>query len=220
MADLLFTGFLDEDLSNVANWDIATGLGVDTELPAGRVPAVGDTAWLGTDANTGSLICDHIYPTNAIGLYGGTYNAIDFVDNDGITLYGVTFNCTFTTNSASTNFEDGTYNGVVNITSGLELRNGTFNNTVYLSGASYTTGGTYNGPVVINDNGAGTAIGQGTYNDRVSFDSGYSFLYAVTSSAVAPPNKVLSGTSNLGVPGTASSGGALVVGSSGSGARF
>lgn len=85
-------------------------------------------------------------------------------------------------------------------TLGLAVVDGT---TVF-GNSAYAGSTVFNGPVQFPSSGelaASLAVGGHTFNDRISWDGGSTWFYAPSSPAVAPPAKVLEGTTNLGVPG-------------------
>lgn len=134
---------------------------------------------------------------------GGTFNGPVSISG-GATFNAGTFNSTVT-DVGSSSFIGGTFNGGV-ATFG-SIFGGIFTNSVTVDGGGQVLAGTFSGDLVIigatlNNTGGGPISVTG----RISVDGGSTFLYAPSAVGVAPANKVLVGTTNLGVPGTAPAG--------------
>lgn len=217
----------DGDMDNLANYTNSNENRATNGSAATSLPVYGDTVWLegqilkgtsyadwddgllgASQINGGTFYGQVIAPT--LSIYDGTFfGPVTDPNTNGV--YGGTFNGTV----QSYAIYGGTFNEIVNATGG-QIFAGTFNDQAvaefgsiyggtfnsYVDGYSvYITGGIFNGAVNIADGQVANDF-SGSFNGSLSFD-GATWLYSPQSPAVAPADKVLSGTSNLGVAGTA-----------------
>ncbi len=155
--------------------------------PATTMPTSADILW--------------VTSTNKVGVVGGTVTGVcdAAVTSSGSNIYGGTFNAAVTNSSGGSIYGGGTFNAAVTNINGSSIYGGTFNAAVTNINGSSIYGGTFNAAVTINGSGS---IGGGTFNATLSFDNGVTWLYSPNSPAVVPANRVLAGTSNLGVNGS------------------
>lgn len=135
----------------------------------------------------------------SIDISGGTYNDTFNDDNNSTINDGLFFGQVDQSNSGT--IFGGTFNGEY-FGSGVSFQGGTFNATVAPT-SSTISGGTFVGDLATDGS---CNVQAGTFNGRVSFDNGSTWLYSASAVGVAPANKVLTGTTNLGVAGTAPAG--------------
>ena len=186
VATYYWRGNISGDVSDINNYATTAG---GTTVPGGITSAdtINTATTLGYAPASGIAIGDAIWSYNST-IIGGTFNGA--VTTDGF-INGGTFNGAVTSNYRDIN--GGTFNAAVTNNGSIDY--GTFNGAV--TNYSYIYGGTFNGSVTNN-----YIVQGGTFNDRLSIDNGTTWLYSPNSPYVAPANKVLAGTSNLGVAGT------------------